>query len=93
MQMARTRLSPMCWATSAMISILSPSSSTVIDRAPLISGSAPGGNSTSTTGPAMPMMRPSLTAEAAPPPWDEEAPLPWDGAPPSWDWPPWDWPP
>ena len=61
MAMARTRLSPMCCATSAVISMVSPSTSTVNVRAKLISGSASGGNSTSTTGPAMATMRPSLS--------------------------------
>src|SRR6476646_8682243 len=61
MQMTRTRLSPICCATSATIVIVSPSSSASISSAKLISGMASGGNSTSTTGPAMATTRPSLS--------------------------------
>ena len=60
MAMARTRLSPMCWATSATIVVVSPSTSVSNSRAQLISGRLSGGNSTSTTGPTMATMRPSL---------------------------------
>src|SRR4249919_565599 len=62
-QMARTRLSPICWATSAVMVMVSPSSSASISTAKLISGSASGGNSTSTTGPAIATTRPSLSSE------------------------------
>ena len=61
-QMARTRLSPICCATSAVIVMVSPSSSTSISSAKLISGSASGGNSTSTTGPAIATTRPSFSS-------------------------------
>src|SRR5205085_3569139 len=50
----------MCWATSLVILISSPSRSTVIVTAVLISGMSPGGNSTSTTGPAIETTFPSL---------------------------------
>src|SRR5579875_3818594 len=60
-QMHRTRPSPICWATSAMIVVVRPSSSTSKLTAWLISGRAPGGNSTSTTGPVMATMRPSAS--------------------------------
>ena len=60
-QMTRTRLSPICCATSAVIVIVSPSSSMSISSALLISGSASGGNSTSTTGPAIATTRPSFS--------------------------------
>src|SRR5687768_10870216 len=59
-QMARTRLSPICWATSARTRVSWPSTLTVISRAVLMAGTASGGNSTSTTGPAMATTRPSL---------------------------------
>src|ERR1700738_3791199 len=52
----------MCWATSATMVVLSPSTSVSNSRAKLISGRASGGNSTSTTGPMMATMRPSLRA-------------------------------
>ena len=61
-QMARQRPSPICCATSAVIVIVSPSSSMSISSAWLISGSASGGNSTSTTGPAIATTRPSLSS-------------------------------
>src|SRR3954451_3398999 len=59
-QMTRTRLSPICCATSAVMTIVSPSSSASISTAKLISGSPSGGNSTSTTGPAIATTRPSF---------------------------------
>src|ERR1700722_5626902 len=58
-QMQRTRPSPICWATSEVTVILVPSSSRSISTAMLISGRPWGGNSTSTTGPAMATTRPS----------------------------------
>src|SRR5579875_554773 len=61
-QMQRTRPSPICWATSATMVSVWPSISTSKEMAWLISGSAPGGNSTSTTGPAMATMRPSRSS-------------------------------
>src|SRR5436309_10553462 len=64
MQMARTRLSPICWATSATMRMASPSSSISISMAWLISGRASGGNSTSTTGPAIATTRPSFSSVA-----------------------------
>ena len=64
MQMARHRPSPICWATSATIVIVSPSSSASISSAMLISGSAFIGNSTSTTGPAIATTRPSLSSRS-----------------------------
>src|SRR5918994_1843397 len=60
-QIARTRDSPICWATSARTEMASPSTVTVISRAVLMAGTASGGNSTSTTGPAMATTRPSLS--------------------------------
>src|SRR4249919_2749300 len=65
MQMARTRLSPICWAISATMRMASPSSSISISMAWLISGRASGGNSTSTTGPAMATTRPSFNSVPA----------------------------
>src|SRR5205814_8346335 len=65
MQMARTRFSPICCATSATMEIVSPSSSISISMAVLISGRASGGNSTSTTGPAMATTRPSFSSVPA----------------------------
>src|SRR3954451_3183802 len=62
MQITRTRLSPICCATSAVMWMVLPSSSASISTAKLISGSASWGNSTSTTGPAMATTRPSLRA-------------------------------
>src|SRR5438309_6665068 len=66
MAMARTRLSPMCWATSATTTLLSPPPppSMVNSNAKLISGRASGGNSTSTTGPAMATIRPSFSCDS-----------------------------
>src|SRR6478735_9827619 len=58
----RTRLSPICWATSATTVTSWPSTSRVISRAWLISGSEPRGNSTSTTGPAMATTRPAFSS-------------------------------
>ena len=63
-QMARTRLSPICCATSAVITIFSPSSSATISTAMSISGRPSGGNSTSTTGPAIATTRPSFRSFA-----------------------------
>src|SRR5271169_3440866 len=54
-----TRPSPICWATSATTVTFAPSNSISISTAWLISGSACGGNSTSTTGPAMATTRPA----------------------------------
>src|SRR5262249_50952284 len=62
MQMARTRFSPICWATSATMETVSPSRSISISSAVLISGMPSGGNSTSTTGPAMATTRPSFSS-------------------------------
>ena len=56
--MHRTRPSPICWATSATMISFSPSRVTSTSTAPLISGRAWGGNSTSMTGPAMATTRP-----------------------------------
>src|ERR1700677_1423322 len=58
MQTQRTRPSPICWATSATTVIVRPSRSMSISTAWLISGRAWGGNSTSTTGPAIATTRP-----------------------------------
>ena len=58
--MARTWLSPICWATSAVMTTCLPSTVMSNSSAWLISGSASGGNSTSITGPMMPTMRPSF---------------------------------
>src|SRR5262245_58262457 len=65
-QMARTRDSPICWATSARTSTPSPSTTIVISSAVLIAGTASGGNSTSTTGPAMATILPGLGDAPAP---------------------------
>src|SRR5436190_17224100 len=65
MQMARTRPSPICCATSAVIVTSSPSIVTVNSMAWLISGRWPRGNSTSTTGPAIETTRPSLSSGAS----------------------------
>src|SRR6187401_623944 len=59
-QMARTRLSPICWATSARTSFGLPSMVMSKLSIVLICGTASGGNSTSITGPAMATTRPSL---------------------------------
>ncbi len=64
MAMARTRWEPICWATSATIVTLLPSTVTSNSRAVLISGSSPWGNSASMTGPAMPTMWPSRRSVA-----------------------------
>src|SRR5271165_5024483 len=58
-QTQRTRPSPICCATSAVTVTFEPSSSRSISTAMLISGNACGGNSTSTTGPAIATTRPS----------------------------------
>src|SRR5487761_2593170 len=58
MHTQRTRPSPICWATSATTVIFTPSRSMSISTAWLISGSECGGNSTSTTGPAIATTRP-----------------------------------
>src|SRR4051794_11699456 len=60
MHTARTRLSPSCWATSARMTTGLPSTCTVNSKAVLSLGSRPLGNSTSTTGPAIPTTRPSV---------------------------------
>ena len=57
-QTQRTRPSPICWATSAVMMISSPSTTSFTWTAVLISGRACGGNSTSMTGPAMATIRP-----------------------------------
>jgi hypothetical protein len=62
MQIARTRLLPSCWATSASTVTVPDSSSTSNSTALFSSGSAPRGNSTSITGPAMATTRPSFVA-------------------------------
>src|SRR6266542_2704844 len=58
MAIVRTVESPMCWATSHTIVVVSPSSVRWTSRAKLISGSSPGGKSTSTTGPMTLTTRP-----------------------------------
>src|ERR1700677_2747338 len=58
MQMQRTRPSPICCATSATTVIVLASRLMSISTAWLISGRAWGGNSTSTTGPAIATTRP-----------------------------------
>src|SRR5699024_8721987 len=62
---ARTRLSPRCWATSRVISLLSPASSTVVFSALYISGMASGGNSMSMTGPMTRAIRPTPGSPAS----------------------------
>ena len=60
-EMARTMLSPRCWATSRVISWGSspaPVAWTLTRRALYIAGMDSGGNSTSTTAPMMRVMRP-----------------------------------
>ena len=54
----RTRPSPICCATSPVTVTVTPSSSMSISTAKLISGNECGGNSTSTTGPAIATTRP-----------------------------------
>src|SRR5487761_2625649 len=58
MQTQRTRPSPICWATSPVTVMVSPSITMSISTAWLISGNECGGNSTSTTGPAIATTRP-----------------------------------
>src|SRR6478735_906089 len=58
-EMARTMLSPMCWATSRLRLFVTPESSTVVVSRLYCSGIASAGNSTSTTGPMMREMRPT----------------------------------
>src|SRR5579872_2689362 len=58
----RTRPSPICWATSAVTVTVWPSSSRSISTAMFSSGREWGGNSTSTTGPAMATTRPSASS-------------------------------
>src|SRR5580693_2494579 len=58
MQTQRTRPSPICWATSPVTVIVAPSMTMSTSTAWLISGSECGGNSTSTTGPAIATTRP-----------------------------------
>ncbi len=60
-QMARTRPSPRCWAISAMISTVLSPEFIVMVTAWLSWGMESGGNSTSTTGPVIATMRPSLS--------------------------------
>ena len=62
MAMARTRLSPICWATSALTAWVSPSMVTSNSRAVLISGRESRGNSASMTGPAMATTLPSFNS-------------------------------
>src|ERR1039458_8522715 len=54
----RTRPSPICWATSPVTVIVAPSMTMSTSTAWLISGNECGGNSTSTTGPAIATTRP-----------------------------------
>src|SRR6478735_4014473 len=61
-EMARTMLSPMCWATSRLMFFFSPESSTVVVSRLYCSGISPTGNSTSTTGPMMREIRPTPPA-------------------------------
>src|SRR5487761_2281371 len=58
MQTQRTRPSPICWATSPVTVMVSPSITMSISTAWLISGNECGENSTSTTGPAIATTRP-----------------------------------
>src|ERR1700722_7266955 len=58
MQTQRTRPSPICWATSPVTVIVAPSMTMSTSMAWLISGNECGGNSTSTTGPAIATTRP-----------------------------------
>ncbi len=58
MHTQRTRPSPICWATSPVTVIVSPSMMMSTSTAWLISGNECGGNSTSTTGPAIATTRP-----------------------------------
>src|ERR1700691_5214831 len=58
MQTQRTRPSPICWAPSPVTVIVSPAMTMSTAMAWLISGSECGGNSTSTTGPAIATTRP-----------------------------------
>ena len=61
MQMARTRPSPSCWATSAISVSVVSSRVMSSSSAWLISGSEPRGNSMSMTGPAIATTRPSFS--------------------------------
>ena len=54
----RTTESPMCWATSQVTVVVCSSNVMSTFSAVLISGSSPGGNSTSTTGPMTRTTRP-----------------------------------
>src|SRR6476620_8846720 len=58
-EIARTMLSPMCWATSRFRCRLSPPTSTSVVSRLYCSGMPATGNSTSTTGPMMREMRPT----------------------------------
>src|SRR5579863_1566883 len=58
MHTQRTRPSPICWATSPVTVMVVPSITMSTSTAWLISGSECGGNSTSTTGPAIATTRP-----------------------------------
>ena len=62
MEIARTRLSPMCWATSRVKVRTSPESVTSTRKALKIAGIASDGNSISTTGPITRATRPFLVA-------------------------------
>ena len=64
-EMARTMLSPMCWATSMLMFFFSPESSTSVLSRLYCSGMASTGNSTSTTGPVMRAIRPTPPAGGA----------------------------
>src|SRR5579859_2465382 len=62
--MARTRLSPRCWAVSNVIVRVWPPSVISVVRALYIAGIESAGNSTSTTGPITRAMRPVAPAVA-----------------------------
>src|SRR6476469_7027962 len=64
-EMARTMLSPMCWATSRLRFFFSPPISTSVVSRLYCSGIWPTGNSTSTTGPMMREIRPVPPGAAA----------------------------
>src|SRR5262245_7521042 len=61
---ARIVLSPMCWATSQVIVVVTSSIVTSTVSALLISGSSFGGNATSTTGPITRTTRPPACARS-----------------------------
>jgi hypothetical protein len=58
MAIARTIASPMCWATSQVMTVVSLSRVRSTVRALLMAGSSSGANSTSTTGPMIRTTRP-----------------------------------